>query len=190
MGKELWKVIPEFNDYEISNQGRLRCKSRYLKRGKGTMHCDSHFLKPVDNGRGYLKVTLKQNGRAKRFYVHRLVAMAFIPNPINKPFINHKDNNPKNNNVNNLEWCTPQENVDWMIIQGRNKRNPEWLKNCKNGSSKYFKPVKGTNLKTGEVIYFDCLNDVKNEGFQPACVCNCCKQKRKTHKGYIWEYAS
>lgn len=63
-------------------------------------------------GKGYLYVDLYKNGKRKRFYIHRLVAETFIPNPENKPYINHIDGNPKNNNVGNLEWCTPLENVE------------------------------------------------------------------------------
>lgn len=65
-----------------------------------------------NTGKGYLCVDLYKNGKRKRFYIHRLVAETFIPNPENKPYINHIDGNPKNNNVSNLEWCTPLENVE------------------------------------------------------------------------------
>ena len=51
------------------------------------------------------------------------------------------------------------------------------------------KAVLGINIKTGEKIIFQCLNDCKKDGFEPSCICDCCKKKRKTHKGYAWEYA-
>lgn len=189
MGEELWKVIPEFNFYEVSNCGRIRCKERKVKREKsGDYIYKEHFLKPVDNGNGYFRVMLKQEGRKKKFYVHRLVAMAFISNPDNKPYINHIDNNPSNNRVENLEWCTHQENMDWMISQGRNKRNGIWLKHLHESQEKYYKPVIGINIKTGEELHFKYLNEVKNSGFQPSCVSCCCNGIHKTHKGYIWKF--
>lgn len=190
MENELWKVIPEFDNYEISNSGRIRCKERMIKRKTvGDFVYKEHYLKPYNNGNGYLRVQLKQDGKIKKFYVHRLVAMAFIPNLHNKPFINHIDNNPHNNCVENLEWCTHQENMEWMISQGRNKRNGIWLKHLHESQEKFYKPIIGINIKTGEKIYFKYINEVKQSGFQPSCVCNCCNGIRKQHKGYIWKYA-
>ena len=189
MDREQWKVIPEFDLYEISNLGRIRCKERVVKRKNvGDFVYKKHFLTPVDNGNGYLRVDLKQNGKSKKYYIHRLVAMAFIPNIDDKPFINHIDNNPYNNRADNLEWCTPQENVDWMISQGRNKRNPQWLERLHLSQEKFYKPVVGINIKTGEKLHFKYLNEVRDYGFQPSCVSNCCNGIRKKHKGYIWEY--
>lgn len=68
-------------------------------------------LKHYENGVGYYRVGLYcGNNKHKSYYIHRLLAMAFIPNPENKQFINHIDGNPKNNNLSNLEWCTKSEN--------------------------------------------------------------------------------
>jgi hypothetical protein len=67
----------------------------------------------------YRRVTLSKNGKVKRFQVHRLVANAFIPNPDNKPFVNHIDNNGENNTITNLEWCTHSENMLHAQVQGR-----------------------------------------------------------------------
>ena len=189
MGEELWKVIPEFNLYEISNYGRIRCKERIVKgKRKGGFILKEHLLNPINNGRNYLHVTLNQNNKKKKFYIHRLVATAFIPNIDNKPFINHIDNNPLNNHADNLEWCTPQENVDWMIAQGRNERNSFWISRLKETKKKIRKQVIGINIKTGEELHFKYLNEVSQKGFQPSCVSNCCNGKRKKHKGYIWKF--
>lgn len=174
---EQWKVIEGFDLYEISNTGKIR-----NQKGK--------ILKPVDNGKGYLKFTLKHDGRNKREYVHRLVAAAFISNPENKPCVNHIDNDPSNNCVENLEWCTHQENMNWMNKQNRAKRTPEWIENLHKAQEETYVAVIGENIKSGEKIYFSKLNDVKKEGFQPSCVCDCCKGKRgrTQHKGYRWKY--
>ena len=146
MGKtEQWKVIEGFDLYEISNTGKIR-----NKKGK--------ILKPFDNGKGYLKFTLKQDGRRKSKYIHRLVASAFIPNPDNKPFINHIDNDPTNNCSENLEWCTHQENIDWMNEQNRAKRTSEWIENLHKAQEKTYVAVVGENIKTGEKIYFSKFN--------------------------------
>lgn len=72
----------------------------------------NHIKKPCDNNMGYLYIDLYNQGKHRKEYIHRLVAKAFIPNPKNKPYINHIDGNPHNNFVGNLEWCTPLENVE------------------------------------------------------------------------------
>lgn len=78
--------------------------------GKVWSHRRKKFLKPVANGWGYLEVRLCVNGESKHRRINRLVAEAYIPNPDNKPFVNHIDENILNNNVNNLEWTTAREN--------------------------------------------------------------------------------
>lgn len=184
---EQWKVISGFDGYEVSNMGRVKSKSKLKKNGNGYSVTHELIMRPVVT-KGYHSVSLRCGNVKKKMYVHRLVAMAFIPNPENKPFINHKDNNPQNNNVDNLEWCTPKENTQWMVKNGRNKRTKEWLDNLHESQSRTYKAVKGTNMSTGEVVIFENLNSVKTKGFQPSCVCNCCKGIRKSHAGYLWEY--
>lgn len=106
--QEEWRSIPFDSDYEVSSFGRVRSIDRqvlsgrfnnepYLKKGMNMKVCNSN---------GYRVLTLK----GKMYKVHRLVAMAFIPNPDNKPHINHIDANRANNHYKNLEWCTPKEN--------------------------------------------------------------------------------
>lgn len=173
---EEWKVIDGFEEYMVSSTGKVAHKGR--------------ILKGSSNGSGYIKVGLVHGSKRKKEYIHRLVAFAFIPNPANKPFINHIDNDPTNNDVENLEWCTHQENMDWMILQGRAKRTPEWIQHLHEAQSKDYVAVVGENIQTGEKLYFSKLNDVREAGFQPSCVCNCCKGNRgiKQHKGYRWRY--
>lgn len=81
----------------------------------------SRFLKPRINDKGYPCVSLHINGRAKFVRIHRLVATKFIPNPQNKPCVNHKDRNRSNPKADNLEWCTHSENVIHSIKHGGRK---------------------------------------------------------------------
>ena len=98
---ELWKPIPGYEGlYEVSSKGKIR-----------KLWKNSYKIKSQDTLRGYKKVTLFKNQVGKRFQVHRLVAQAFIPNPLKLPQVNHKDENPSNNNVENLEWCTGLYNM-------------------------------------------------------------------------------
>jgi len=86
------------------------------------------LLKAGKNRQGYMNVVLTKNGRSKTYKVHRLVAIAFIPNPNNYPIINHKDENKTNNKVENLEWCTSKYNSNYgAAIERRSeaiKRSP------------------------------------------------------------------
>lgn len=98
--EEIWKPVKGYEGlYEVSNYGRVRSLD-YGRTGK------IRVLKPGLDGHGYLKVCLSIGGKHKTLFIHRLVAIAFIPNPNNYPIINHRDCNPLNNHVDNLEWCS------------------------------------------------------------------------------------
>ena len=110
---EMWKDIEGYEGlYQVSNTGQA--KSLNYK-GSG----EAKLLKQSTNKQGYKRITLCKNGKTKRYSVHRLVALAFIPNPDNLPIINHKDENPSNNNVNNLEWCTYKYNINYGTARKR-----------------------------------------------------------------------
>ena len=127
---ETWKEIKGYERYEVSSEGRIRSKeiTRINKRFQHGKHQEfkcyypSKTLKPdvFDMGNScYERVTLSKDNKTERFLVHRLVAEAFIPNPKNKKFVNHKDNNGLHNNVENLEWVTHSENMLWAQQQNR-----------------------------------------------------------------------
>lgn len=102
---EIWKPVVGFEGlYEVSNKGRIRNRKGRILR----------FFK----NREYLKIELSNNGKTKKLYVHRLVAEAFIPNyDSTKNIINHKDENPGNNCVENLEWCDYKYNLNYGNAQ-------------------------------------------------------------------------
>lgn len=99
MEKEIWKKIPDFEDYEASNLGNIRSLKRKAPR----------LLKLKEGQDGYLQVNLTMNGKQKNFQVHRLIGLTFIPNPDNLPTIDHIDMNKKNNTVENLRWCSKKD---------------------------------------------------------------------------------
>lgn len=82
----------------------------YVTSGGHVENSNHHRISLNDNGNGYLQVSLNSNGKRKNFYVHRLVAISFIPNPNKLPEVNHIDGNKSNNSVNNLEWVTSNDN--------------------------------------------------------------------------------
>lgn len=103
--------------YEIDTGGNVYSLLQTRSRRKG-------ILKQYPNENGYMKVNLyDKDGKCKKKYVHRLVATAFISNPENKPNVNHKDADVKNNNVSNLEWCTQSENIKHAVKLGRHVDN-------------------------------------------------------------------
>lgn len=116
MNEEIWKDVVGYEGlYQISNIGRLKS---IVSRG----HYPRDRLLQQKVSKGYFATALtNNNGCRKYFWVHRLVAAAFIPNPENKPQVNHMDCDRKNNNVSNLEWCTPMENYHHAKLNGRLK---------------------------------------------------------------------
>lgn len=117
---EEWRDIKGFEGlYQISNFGRVRGVDRYIKDSIGRNRFHKRKLKSQSTSkRGYNFVTISKNTKMYMFNVHRLVALAFIPNPHNKPCVNHIDLNQLNNHVSNLEWCTQKENVHHAIKNG------------------------------------------------------------------------
>ena len=112
--EEIWRPVKGFEGrYEVSTKGRVRSLRRLVKGGHGNLqYRDGQILKP-QTGSTYAQVYLRVGDKQKWFYVHRLVAQAFIPNPDDLPLINHKDENRLNNCVENLEWCTCKYNINY-----------------------------------------------------------------------------
>lgn len=134
---EIWKDIEGYKGlYRISSLGQVKSLN-YNKTGK------ERILKSAVCGGGYLQIELSKNSKRKKYLVHRLTAQAFIPNPENKPCIDHIDTNPLNNNVKNLRWCTQKENLN----------NP--LSKKKKQGEKNSRAKKVKCLETGEI--FDCI---------------------------------
>ena len=115
MKVEVWKDINGFSNYQISNYGRVKSKSRYVNVGiknVNKFYKQEKIINQYYNGRGYMQVTIYNDiGKPKTIKVHRLVARAFIENKNNLPQVNHKDGNKLNNCIDNLEWITHKENI-------------------------------------------------------------------------------
>jgi hypothetical protein len=106
---EIWKEVKNYEGlYQVSNFGNVKRISSF--RGVNKQYLNDYYLKPLDNGKGYLRIKLSNNGFSKRIMLHRIIAEAFIVNELNKPFINHINGNKKDNSIKNLEWCTQSEN--------------------------------------------------------------------------------
>ena len=163
---EVWKDIEGYEGlYQISNYGRVKS----LKYGK------ERILKTVENN-GYQHVLLFKNGKGKWFYVHRLVAMVFIPNPDNLTEINHISEIKNDNRVVNLEWCDRKYNVNYGTVK---QRIADKI------SKKLFQyTLDGELIREWQSAY-----EVKRQlGYSPCNISQCCNGKQKTSYGYIWSY--
>jgi hypothetical protein len=108
---EIWKEVKDYEGiYEVSNLGRIKSLSRYIFKRDMPFLLKEKILKPYINNFNYSRIHL-HNKKSKSFYLHRIVGEAFLPNYENKPQINHIDSNKQNNRIENLEWCTPKENI-------------------------------------------------------------------------------
>ena len=112
--QEIWKDVPNFEGiYQVSNLGNVKSLSRCIIHRGNVSHINEKIMKPFINRGGYKCIKLSKNQKYYPIKVHRLVALAFIPNPNNYEFVNHKDENKQNNIVSNLEWCTKKYNNEY-----------------------------------------------------------------------------
>ena len=177
---EIWKPILETDGkYEISNLGNIRTVDRYAKVcGGGMRFIKGEMRKPIVCSNGYLELQASVNGKRIIFMVHRLVAQYFIPNPNDYPEVNHKDENPQNNHVDNLEWCTPKYNCNYGT---RNQRCME----------KVIKKAVNQYTLDGEfVAHYEMIKDAERKyGIDSSQIIRVCKGKNRTAGGYLWKYA-
>lgn len=187
---EIFVPIAGYNGfYEISNFGRIKSLKReyqYVnKNGKLVKYVlPDTILKPGLHTKGYLKVGLYRDSTEERFFVHRLVAIHFIPNPENKPEVNHKDGDRKNCKLNNLEWVTGSENkIHSFKVLGRKNIG---LKGKDNVSSKV---VLQYDLNGNLLNEFESSGEARRKlGLASNHITDCCTGKLNNAYGFIWKY--
>lgn len=131
--EEIWKPIKGYEDsYEVSNKGRVRTVDRIINVGKYRRHVKSSIRALLTNEDGYLYVRLiNKKGQRKRVLIHRALMEAFVPNPENKPYIDHINTIKTDNNLENLRWVTPKENTNNPITLEHIKEKCSSIE-CKN----------------------------------------------------------
>lgn len=171
MLEEVWKDIRNYEGrYMVSNLGNVKSiKYRH--------HNKEQKLKLLDN-HGYKRVCLfSKDGKRRYFRVHRLVAVAFLPNPNNYKEINHKDENTANNKADNLEWCNRSYNINYG---NRNKK----------AASKLNKSISQYNKNNVFIKKYNSIVEICNLfNFNRSNIIACLKKRIPTAYGYIWKYA-
>ena len=177
-----------YEKYQVSNLGRM-LNLNYYNTGKAKL------MEPYDDGNGYLCVNLSKNREYKKCLVHRLVAQTFLPNPENKPQVNHKDEDKTNNFVflnedgsidkekSNLEWKSHKGNCNHGT---RNERISKAKKGITNG--KLSKRVIQLSLSGEFIREWPSTNECERNGFYHGPVCRCCNGKLPHYKGFRWMY--
>ena len=165
--EEIWKDIEGYDGkYQVSNLSRIKSFARDKK---------GIILNGSNNNNGYLTLKLDH----KDYRVHRLIAMHFIPNPDNKPEINHKDGNKHNNLIENLEWVTREENLKHAEETGLNPRGEN--------HPSYKGAILGFDKDGKHVITLKDRKDIREKGFGVENIRKCLVGDRKTHKGLRFE---
>jgi hypothetical protein len=190
----MWKEIPDTDGLYFANEkGQIKsidrarhhfalneAKSYYVRKGV--------ILKPTINSHGYYCVTLTfANHKQKVFPVHRLVAKTFIPNPENKPQVNHKDGNKTNNKIENLEWVTVKENINHAYETGLNTGSRPWLGKTASQHNKS-KAIIRCDLDGNELEEFPSATEASKRYGSLTHICACAKGKRKSCGGFKWKY--
>lgn len=180
--EEVWKNIAGYEGlYQISNSGRVKSLNY---RGHGY----EKILVPKVNNSGRLWVELARNGKSKPFLIHRLVGSAFLPNPLGYKEINHIDENPQNNDVRNLEWCSHKYNVNYYF--SKHPHGPNRKCSSKYGDRKSMEIEQC--LADGTVVrrWANSRTIFSQTGMSDWSISECCRGNRKTAYGYVWRYAN
>ena len=191
-GDDMWKPISGYeNEYLVSDAGEVWSVR------------SNRALTPKLNKAGYLKVTLSRNNHPKTISIHRLVAMAFIPNPDGKPTVNHINEIKTDNRVENLEWATTREqnihgtriaramaNTDWSARTAKmDYREIARKHDYENMNSQQMKKVVQTDLEGNVIAVFNSIGQAaRSVKSSPGHIWQCCNGQRKTCKGSIWNY--
>jgi hypothetical protein len=177
--KEIWRNVVNYEGlYMVSNLGYVKSLGNGNARNPNWQK--ERILKSGKDKDGYLKVALFKDGKRKNYSVHRLVALAFLPNPNNLPQVNHINEIKNDNRVENLEWCSAKYNNNYG---NHNKRVSESQTNY----PKFSKQV--LCVETG--VVYPSLMQVKRElGFSISSISEVClgKRKRKSAYGFHWRY--
>lgn len=184
MMEEIWKPIKGYEGiYQVSNLGRVRSLDRthILKDGR-TQFRKGCMMAPFETKDGYKSVRLRTTTTRQTCRIHRLVAQAFIANPNNYPYINHKDENKHNNSVDNLEWCTPKYNTNYGMT-------PQRISETHKNHPGLSKPVEQFTMDGKFIKSYPSSKEAQRQtGIKAVNIAMCCRGKYSQSGGYLWRY--
>lgn len=191
MDNEIWKSMPNYEGlYEVSNFGRVRAVERVIS---GRQYPE-RLLSPSPDKNGYIRVRLCRARDIKRVLVHRIVAFAFIPNPDNKPYIDHIDGSRNNNKAENLHWVTHKENLNNPITKQRfrvSNRANKFTEVARQKSKEVVqKGVLMLDKNTSEILAsFQSISEAyKATGIAISSISAVCNNKRNSAGGFRWRF--
>jgi hypothetical protein len=187
---EIWRSVLNYKGYyEVSNHGNVRSINRIIIDKNGNeLHYKSRLLKPAPNKDGYLQVGLSRNSKINSYCVHQLEALAFIPNPENKPTVNHIDGIKANNYVDNLEWATKSEQAIHSLEHNLRTMPNAWIGKF---GSKHCASKKVTQYTKDNVFinnYGSIIEAANINKVDAGTITKVCKGEKRTAGGYIWKY--
>lgn len=182
--KEVWKDILGYEGlYQISNLGRIRS----LPRKTNNQYCNGLIMKP-HNSFGYLKLQLRKNGKYKWFFIHRLVAQAFLNDYSSELQVNHINGIKSDNRICNLEMVTASQNQfhSYHIL-----KNTPSMKNHFGKNHVASVKINQYDLNKKLIKTWDSIIEASQKlDINASCICNNCKNRRKTAGGFIWKYVN
>lgn len=190
MSEERWLPVLEFEGhYEVSDRGRVRSLTRKVVHARsGQQTVRGRMLALNLDTHGYPRLMLRCDGKSYSRAVHRLVLSAFVPRPDwESMHVNHKDGVTTNNQLQNIEWCTPSENRahSYRVLKRRNHMTGKTGARHHNA-----KPVIGRCIESGETRQYGSMAEVSRDGFSGSDVSACVLGEQKSHRGWLWRYAS
>ncbi len=179
---EIWKDIKGYEGmYQVSNYGNVRGLDRYrISKNNTKVFVKGQMLKQHKSNRGYYRVFLVKDSKNKPISVHRLVAIHFIDNPENKPFIDHIDCDKSNNHTSNLRWVTASENMMNEKTYADNLKEHDKAKMA----------VICTDLEGNFVKHYESIIAVRKDGHNAGVVSKVCRGILNKHHNLLWKYAS